>query len=168
MSKPPTFLADFAPEPTTIAQATPELLERVYENAQLGLRGDRLAVMCGLWPAQYRQLCGLDPRLELVETLARATDEKSLIQALRARAEVSEDPANQFKMLQFMHGWAPATAENNSSDGLSVLKQLEAARARLLAQQPAAALPMPSQPAPRKRASRTDFVPVVEPPDSVD
>ena len=42
-------------------KATESLLERLYNSAKLGLKGDALALNAGLLPIEFRRLCQLDP-----------------------------------------------------------------------------------------------------------
>ena len=48
-------------------QATEARLEKIYEAAKFGLKGDSLALAAGLTPAQYRRLSEFDPLVEMAE-----------------------------------------------------------------------------------------------------
>ena len=42
-------------------EATEARLNRIYDAAKLGLKGDTLALAAGMRPEEFRQLCELDP-----------------------------------------------------------------------------------------------------------
>ena len=46
-------------------QATEARLNRIYDAAKLGLKGDTLALAAGMRPEEFRQLCELDPMAQL-------------------------------------------------------------------------------------------------------
>ena len=46
-------------------EATEARLNRIYDAAKLGLKGDSLAMAAGMLPTEYRQLCQLDPIAEV-------------------------------------------------------------------------------------------------------
>ena len=48
-------------------EATEARLEKIYEAAKFGLKGDSLALASGLTPAQYRRLHEFDPLVEMAE-----------------------------------------------------------------------------------------------------
>ena len=56
-------------------QATEARLEKIYEAAKFGLKGDSLALAAGLTPAQYRRLSEFDPLVEMAEMKGRADGE---------------------------------------------------------------------------------------------
>ena len=51
-------------EPRKIV-ATEARLNKIYEAAKLGLKGDALALASGMLPTEYRQLCELDPMADM-------------------------------------------------------------------------------------------------------
>ena len=63
--------------PLTIREvrATEATLNRIYESAKLGLKGDSLALASGLMPQEYRRLVELDSLAALAEQKGRADGE---------------------------------------------------------------------------------------------
>ena len=53
-------------------KATPAMLERIYEGAKLGLRGDSLALAAGMLPVELARLKLMDPIAEIAEMKGRA------------------------------------------------------------------------------------------------
>ena len=56
-------------------EATEARLNRIYDAAKLGLKGDSLAMAAGMLPTEYRQLCQLDPIAEVAALKGRADGE---------------------------------------------------------------------------------------------
>jgi hypothetical protein len=53
-------------------EATEARLQRIYDAAKLGLKGDTLALAAGMRPTEYRQLTQLDPIAEYAEQKGKA------------------------------------------------------------------------------------------------
>ena len=53
------------PHAPRILRATEQRLDRIYDAARLGLKGDALALNAGMLPQEFRQLCEFDPRAAL-------------------------------------------------------------------------------------------------------
>ena len=64
--------------PLTIRQirATEATLERIYDAAFLGLKGDSLALAAGLLPVEYNRLKEFDQMAQLAEQKGRADSEQ--------------------------------------------------------------------------------------------
>ena len=74
-------------------KATPDTLERIYENAKLGLRGDALALAAGMLPVELARLKLMDPIAELAEMKGRADSEMTMSRTLYAAAEAGDSKA---------------------------------------------------------------------------
>ena len=67
-------------------QATESRLQAIYDAAALGLKGDSLALAAGMLPAEFRQLCELDPVAEMAMLKGRADSEMEASSHLREAA----------------------------------------------------------------------------------
>ena len=120
--------------PLTIRQvrATEATLERIYEAAYLGLKGDALALAAGLLPIEYRQLKELDQMAEMAELKGRADSERENSQHLLNAAR-NGDAKAALAILQHSHGWVAKQAVSIEVDQrISVLDALKAADARTI------------------------------------
>ena len=85
-------------------RATEHRLEKIYDAARIGLKGDSLAYAAGMTPQEYRQLCQFDPAAEQAQM-------KGLADGERAMAEVLHNAASQgdtkvaLEILKHQHGW---------------------------------------------------------------
>jgi predicted transcriptional regulator len=68
-------------------KATPATLERIYDGAKLGLRGDSLALAAGLLPVELARLKLMDPIAEIAEMKGRADSEMTMSRTLYEAAE---------------------------------------------------------------------------------
>jgi len=75
-------------------RATEAVLNRIYDAAKLGLKGDNLALAAGLLPKAYRQLCELDPIAEMAEQKDRAEGEMTAFRKLHQAAAEGDAKAN--------------------------------------------------------------------------
>ncbi|CAB4157050.1 hypothetical protein UFOVP748_20 [uncultured Caudovirales phage] len=120
--------------PLTIRQvrATEATLERIYEAAYLGLKGDALALAAGLLPIEYRQLKELDQMAEMAELKGRADSERENSQHLLNAAR-NGDAKAALAILQHSHGWVAKQAVSIEVDQrISVLDALKAAETRTI------------------------------------
>ena len=85
-------------------RATEAVLNRIYDAAKLGLKGDNLALAAGLLPKAYRQLCELDPIAEMAEQKGRAEGEMTASKQLH-QAAAEGDAKAALAILQNVHGW---------------------------------------------------------------
>ena len=90
-------------------KATEATLNRIYDAAKIGLKGDTLALAAGLLPAEYRQLCVLDPLAELAAQNGKAEGEKALSQVLHTVA-LEGDAKVALEILKHQHGWVAKQA----------------------------------------------------------
>lgn len=113
-------------------QATEERLERIYEAAALGLKGDSLALAAGLLPTEYRQLRELDPLAEMAEQKGRADSEQEAAMLLRDAAR-NGDAKAALAILQHTHGWVAKQAISvDVEQRISITAALEQAQKRVL------------------------------------
>ena len=90
-------------------EATEARLNRIYDAAKLGLKGDSLAMAAGMLPTEYRQLCQLDPIAEMAAMKGRADGEVEASQQLHAAAREGDAKAS-LAILQHVHGWVAKQA----------------------------------------------------------
>jgi len=90
-------------------RATEAVLNRIYDAAKIGLKGDNLALAAGLLPKAYRQLCELDPVAKLAEEKGRAEGELALTQVLHTAA-LEGDAKVALEILKHQHGWVAKQA----------------------------------------------------------
>ena len=90
-------------EPREI-KATESRLQRIYDAASLGLKGDSLALAAGLMPTEYRRLCQMDPMAEMAELKGRADSELKTSKTLHKAAEEGDAKAA-LEILKHSHGW---------------------------------------------------------------
>ena len=55
-----------------VVQATEARLQKIYDAANIGLKGDSLALAAGMLPSEYRQLCQMDPLADMAALKGRA------------------------------------------------------------------------------------------------
>ena len=84
--------------------ATEARLQRIYDAAYLGLKGDSLAIAAGMTPAEYRRLCQFDPVAEMAELQGRADSEVANSRSLHNAAQIGDAKAA-LAILQHAHGW---------------------------------------------------------------
>ena len=85
-------------------EATEARLERIYNAAKLGLKGDSLALAAGMMPTEYRQLTMLDPIAEMAELKGKADGEMRASEQLH-QAAADGDAKAALAILQNVHGW---------------------------------------------------------------
>jgi len=118
-------------EPREI-KATEARLQRIYEAASKGLKGDSLALAAGMMPTEYRRLCQMDPMAEMAEMKGRADSEMRAATSLHRAAEEGDAKAA-LAILQHSHGW---TARQEISvdvyQKISITQALEDAKSRVI------------------------------------
>ena len=113
-------------------KATPQRLEKIYEAAKMGLKGDTLAIAAGMLPVEYRSLCQLDPHAEQAAMQGKADGEYEMSLMLHQSAKGGDAKA-QLAILQHVHGWtAKSEVAITGAVEISITAALEAARARVL------------------------------------
>ena len=118
-------------EPRDI-RATETRLEKIYEAAKRGLKGDALALASGMLPTEYRRLVQLDPIAEYAETKGRADGEMELADVLRTAA-LKGDTKAALDILKHVHKWtAPQSVQVQVEQRISILAALEEAQTRVI------------------------------------
>ena len=113
-------------------QATEARLEKIYEAAKFGLKGDSLALAAGLTPAQYRRLSEFDPLVEMAEMKGRADGEYHAAKTLH-QAAADGDSKAALEILKHQHGWvAKQQIDVNVDQQISVITALERAQTRVI------------------------------------
>jgi len=113
-------------------QATEARLEKIYEAAKYGLKGDSLALAAGLTPMQYRRLAEFDPLVEMAEMKGRADGEFNAAKTLY-EAAADGDATAALNILKHQHGWiAKQQIDVNVDQQISVIGALERAQTRVI------------------------------------
>lgn len=113
-------------------KATEARLEAIYAAANVGLKGDALALASGMLPSEFRQLCQLDPMAELAARKGKADGELEAATQLQAAARQGDAKAA-LAILQHVHGWtARQEISLDVTERISVTKALEQARQRVV------------------------------------
>ena len=102
-------------------KATEARLESIYQAANLGLKGDALAMHAGMLPEEYRQLCELDPAAKLAALKGKA-DAEAEHALLLANASRAGDAKASLAILQHQHGWQSRETQsaNFGSSGITI------------------------------------------------
>jgi predicted transcriptional regulator len=112
-------------------KATPEVLERVYEAARLGLRGESLALAAGMLPQEYARLKLMDRVAEIAEMKGRADSEMAMSRVVFDAAEAGDSKAA-LEFLKHRHSWvATQRVEVEGSQQISITVALEQAEKRV-------------------------------------
>jgi len=113
-------------------EATESRLQRIYDAAKLGLKGDALALAAGLLPTEYRQLCQLDPVAEMAEMKGRADGERDMSMCLHKAASEGDAKAA-LAILQNVHGWvAKQSISIDVDQRISITQALRDAESRVI------------------------------------
>lgn len=120
--------------PLTIREvrATEATLNRIYESAKLGLKGDSLALASGLMPQEYRRLVELDSLAALAEQKGRADGELEMSTELHKAARGGDAKAA-LAILQNVHGWVAKQAISvDVNQQISITAALAEAQRRVI------------------------------------
>ena len=121
--------------PLTVREvkATEAVLERLYNSAKLGLKGDALALNAGLLPIEFRRLCQMDPIADFAVQKGWADQEAQMATVVRDAALAGDSKAA-MDILRHRHDWQAAQkVEVVGSQNISISIALEQAQKRLLA-----------------------------------
>ena len=114
-------------------KATPATLERIYDGAKLGLRGDSLALAAGLLPVELARLKLMDPIAEIAEMKGRADSEMTMSRTLYEAAEGGDSKAA-LEFLKHRHDWvAKQQVQVDVAQSISITAALEMAEKRVRA-----------------------------------
>ena len=118
-------------EPRKIV-ATEARLNRIYEAAKLGLKGDALALASGMLPTEYRQLCELDPMADMAALKGKADGELEMSMCLHKAAKEGDAKAA-LAILQHSHGWvAKQSISIDVDQRISITGALREAESRVI------------------------------------
>jgi hypothetical protein len=115
-----------------VLKATEARLQRIYDAARLGLKGDALALAAGMLPTEYNRLCQMDPLADMAARKGKADSEMELSGYMMEAAR-NGDAKAALSILQHRHDW---TAKQEVSvdvyQRISITAALEAANARVV------------------------------------
>jgi hypothetical protein len=112
--------------------ATEARLNRIYEAAKLGLKGDALALASGMLPTEYRQLCELDPMADMAALKGKADGELEMSVCLHKAAKEGDAKAA-LAILQHSHGWvAKQSISIDVDQRISIIGALRDAESRVI------------------------------------
>ena len=112
--------------------ATESRLQRIYEAATLGKKGESLALAAGLLPEEYRRLCQMDPVAEMAELKGRADGEQELATVMMNAAK-SGDTKAALEILKHRHDWvAKQQVQIDVAQQISIIGALEQAEQRVI------------------------------------
>jgi hypothetical protein len=113
-------------------EATEARLQRIYDAAKLGLKGDTLALAAGMRPTEYRQLTQLDPIAAYAEEKGKADGEMEL-SAILHKAAADGDAKAALEILKHQHGWvAKQQLSIDVEQRISITAALEQAQQRVI------------------------------------
>lgn len=113
-------------------EATEARLQRIYDAAKIGLKGDSLALAAGMLPTEYRQLTQLDPIAEMAELKGKADGEAEMANVLRDAA-LAGDAKSALEVLKHQHGWvAKQQLSIDVEQRISITQALEQAQSRVI------------------------------------
>ena len=119
--------------PLTVREvkATEAVLERLYNSAKLGLKGDALALNAGLLPIEFRRLCQMDPIADFAVQKGWADQEAQMATVVRDAA-LSGDSKAAMDILKHRHDWvAKQQIQVDTTQQISISLALEQANARV-------------------------------------
>ena len=92
------------PNITRELKATERNLDRIYQSARAGLRGNSLALAAGFRPTELATLQAVDEMALLAEMQGRADSEREHAELLTAASRGGDAKAS-LAILQHAHGW---------------------------------------------------------------
>jgi hypothetical protein len=115
-----------------VLKATEARLQRIYDAAKLGLKGEALALAAGMLPVEYNRLCQLDPLADMAAKKGRADAEIELAGYMMEAARDGDTKAT-LAILQHRHDWtAKQEVSVDVHQRISITAALEAANARVV------------------------------------
>lgn len=112
-------------------EATEARLNRIYEAAKLGLKGNTLAMAAGMRPEEFRQLCELDPLAQLAADKGKADGEMEMSGILHEAAR-NGDAKAALDILKHSHDWvAKQQVQVDVNQQISILGALREAESRV-------------------------------------
>jgi len=118
-------------EPRQI-KATEVVLDKIYEAAYLGLKGEALAYAADLTPVEYRRLVEFDPTAKIAEEKGRADSEMEAARTVAAAIRAG-DAKMALEKLKHQHQWvAKQQLDVNVDQTISITAALEKAQQRVI------------------------------------
>jgi hypothetical protein len=113
-------------------KASPEVLEKIYNAAKLGLKGDALAFAAEMLPIEYRRLTQLDNAAATAEAKGRADSEVEAASVLRTAA-LGGDSKAALALLTHLHDWvARQQVQVDIKSQISIVAALQEAESRVI------------------------------------
>jgi hypothetical protein len=113
-------------------RATEDRLQRIYNAARRGLKGDNLALAAGMLPKEYARLKEFDSIAEYAEIKGRADGEMMASEQLHRAAEQGDAKAA-LAILQNVHGWVAKQAITvDVNQQISITAALQEAERRVI------------------------------------
>ena len=113
-------------------KATPDVLEKIYAAAKLGIKGDALAFAAGLLPIEYRRLLALDQAASIAEAKGRADSEVEAAAIVR-NAAMEGDSKAAMALLTHLHDWMPKQQISiDVKSQISITAALQEAESRVI------------------------------------
>jgi hypothetical protein len=113
-------------------KASPEVLEKIYNAAKLGLKGDALAFAAEMLPIEYRRLTQLDNAAATAEAKGRADSEVEAASVLRTAA-LGGDSKAALALLTHLHDWvARQQVQVDIKSQISIVEALQEAESRVI------------------------------------
>jgi len=113
-------------------EATEARLNRIYDAAKLGLKGDTLALASGMRPEEFRQLCELDPLAQMAVQKGKADGEQEMATVVR-NAALDGDAKMALEVLRHQHDWvAKQQVQVDVNQQISILGALREAEQRVI------------------------------------
>jgi len=120
------------PLTTRTITATEARLQRIYDAAKIGLKGDALALASGLLPEEYRRLCQMDPIAEMAAQKGRADGEQELATIMMNAAKSGDTKAAEM-ILKHRFAWvATQHIQVDVAQQISIIGALEQAEQRVI------------------------------------
>lgn len=101
-----------------VLRATEQRLDKLYEAAKNGLKGDSLAYAAGMTPLEFNQLKQMDPGVDQVIGKGYADAEMELSSIMMAEARAGDAKAA-LSILQHRHNWV-ATQQVKHEGGVNL------------------------------------------------
>lgn len=119
------------PNRVRVPKATEAVLNRIYDAARQGLKGDTLALAAGMLPSEYRLLCELDEQAMIAAMKGKADSEMEHA-ALLAAASRNGNAQASLAILQHVHGWvAKKEIDITTHQGADIKELLASREARM-------------------------------------
>ena len=116
---------------TRVLQAENALLERIYNAARVGLKGESLAFACNMLPEELTVLQQHDRLAKIAEQKGRADGEFASAKVIMDNIDAG-NPEAALNMLRFAHGWASRQQiQIDTTEKISITLALQAADNRV-------------------------------------